>query len=400
MNIIQQEDKLKSLPDSNLENEMVNPTGMFPQYLVMSEIQRRQEMRKDYEGRIAANEKTPPLPSMREQMMAGITQQPPMMQDSGIAGLLPAQPQRAPIPPAMPAGPDAIPMYGGGVVRMQNLGEVPNPYDVLLKQLREKTEEEKEFDNLYEELMAEQPEKLREEKEFSDGLNLMKAGLTLGTAGTFKELSSGLEKTINSIDASNKAISEKKDKMKKLQLEKAKLDIDREAKIKDRELDIIKSKDTAESMKDMYLSTAVKTSKYLQSPEGQALKVSNPTLYETVKDSIDKSSAGSDWFTELKTKRGAEILASYDASLGGTITLDNEIKNLYNDENLVITNDMRDKYISDRVSAQLKRDISILTGAIPELIALEAKVPEQQYSGGVVGKSVQDFNDVVKIING
>jgi hypothetical protein len=61
---------------------------------------------------------------------------------------------------------------------------------------------------------------------------------------------------------------------------------------------------------------------------------------------------------------------------------------------------MRDKYIEDRVSAQLKRDISILTGAIPELIALEAKVPEQQYSGGVVGKSVQDFNDVVKIING
>jgi hypothetical protein len=56
MNIIQQEDKLKSLPDSNLENEMVNPTGMFPQYLVMSEIQRRQEMRKDYEGRMAANE--------------------------------------------------------------------------------------------------------------------------------------------------------------------------------------------------------------------------------------------------------------------------------------------------------------------------------------------------------
>ena len=116
MNIIQLEDNLKSLPDSNLQNEVTNPTGMFPQYLVMSEIQRREEMRKDYEGRMAADEKTPPLPSMREQMMAGITQPQPPVQDSGIAGLLPAQPQGAPIPPAMSAGPDVMPMYGGGVV--------------------------------------------------------------------------------------------------------------------------------------------------------------------------------------------------------------------------------------------------------------------------------------------
>ena len=397
MNIIQQEDKLKSLPDSNLENEMVNPTGMFPQYLVMSEIQRRQEMRKDYEGRMAANEKTPPLPSMREQMMAGITQQPPMMQDSGIGGLLQPQLQGAPIPPPMPAGPDAIPMYGGGVVRMQNLGEVPNPYDVLLKQLREKTEEEKEFDNLYEELMAEQPEKLREEKEFSDGLNLMKAGLTLGTAGTFKELSSGLEKTINSIDASNKAISEKKDKMKKLQLEKAKLDIDRESKIKDKELDIIKSKDTAESMKDMYLSTAVKTSKYLQSPEGQALKVSNPTLYETVKDSIDKSSSGSDWFTRLKTTMQTDLMKEYESitSMKGRM-----VENYLKEQGLDDTPKNRQSAIKDLVKRDLEYSISFLKELNPELIALEAKVPEQQYSGGVVGKSVQDFNDVVKIING
>ena len=42
MNIIQLEDNLKSLPDNNLQNEMINPTGMFPQYLVMSEIQRRE----------------------------------------------------------------------------------------------------------------------------------------------------------------------------------------------------------------------------------------------------------------------------------------------------------------------------------------------------------------------
>ena len=57
MNIIELEDNIKGLPDKSLQNEMVNPTGMFPQYLVMSELQRRQEMRKDYQGRMAAEEK-------------------------------------------------------------------------------------------------------------------------------------------------------------------------------------------------------------------------------------------------------------------------------------------------------------------------------------------------------
>ena len=69
MNIIEVEDKLKSVPDNSLSSEMTNPSGMFPQYLVMSEIQRRQKMRTDHEGRMAANAKTPPRPSMREEML-------------------------------------------------------------------------------------------------------------------------------------------------------------------------------------------------------------------------------------------------------------------------------------------------------------------------------------------
>ena len=125
MNIIQLEDNLKSLPDNSLQKEMTNPSGMFPQYLVMSEIQRRKEMREDYAGRMAAYEKTPPLPSMREEMLMGITQPQPPVQDSGIAGLLPAQPQGAPIPPAMSASPDVMPMYGGGVVGMSAGEQLP-----------------------------------------------------------------------------------------------------------------------------------------------------------------------------------------------------------------------------------------------------------------------------------
>ena len=185
MNIIQLEDNLKSLPDSNLENEMTNPSGMFPQYLVMSEIQRRKDMREDYAGRMAANEKTPPLPSMREEMLMGITQPQPPVQDSGIAGLLPAQPQGAPIPPAMSASPDVMPMYGGGIVGMNVGMEAPNIYDEeyedYLKKL--KSLEEKEL-SLYEQLMAEQPEKIRQQRNFGEGMALLRAGIGVATSAT------------------------------------------------------------------------------------------------------------------------------------------------------------------------------------------------------------------------
>ena len=397
MNIIQLEDNLKSLPDNSLQKEMTNPSGMFPQYLVMSEIQRRKDMREDYAGRMAANEKTPPLPSMREEMLMGITQPQPPVQDSGIAGLLPAQPQGAPIPPAMSASPDVMPMYGGGVVGM-SAGEQLPTFAEFLESYKEESEKEKEYKNLYEEIMAEQPERIREQQSFTDGLNLMRTGLAVGTAGTFKELSSGLEKAINSIDASNKSISEKKDKMKKLQLEKAKLDVDREQKIKDKEFEVIKAAGTADSMKDMYKSTAVKTAEYLRSEAGQDLKQNNLDLYNAVLDSLKKgSSAGSDWFTRLKTNRAAELIASYDEFGGSTLRVDTEIRKMYDDENLIVTEEMRDKFIKDRVDAQIQREIDILQSSIPELKLLE--ITEEKYSGGVVGQSMQNFNDIVKVLN-
>ena len=122
MNILQIEDRLKSVPDDNLQNEMTNPSGMFPQYLVMSEIQRRAKMREDYEGRMAAESKTPPLPSIREQMVMEVSQQP--QTGGGIANLLPqAQTQAMPQSPAMLQQP--VPM-SQEPVRM-NIGQkVPN----------------------------------------------------------------------------------------------------------------------------------------------------------------------------------------------------------------------------------------------------------------------------------
>ena len=415
MNIIQLEDNLKSLPDSNLQNEMINPTGMFPQYLVMSEIQRREEMRNDYQGRMAANEKTPPRPSMREEMMMGITQPQPMMQDSGIAGLLPAQPQGAPIPPTMSAGPDVMPMYGGGVVSMNTGRSIFGLTDEELKlaglyddpttpEDESQTEYEKAILDYYNTLQTEQPERIAKERSFNQGINLMKAGLALGTAGTFKDLSKGLEKTIDSIDASNKAISKKEDDLKKAALEKAKAVASANA-IKDKKLmDLAKMKTDRESKKalaDYYkaMDPSVKSSAVGQItkeildgvygppetfdiytvnaagekvPDGPKLTALASSLVPTI-GSADIRTTGS---------KQEELVSQLNEAMGSFSTIQ-EISELVKDG-------LSREQAYDRV--RLRKEIELRQ-------QLGLPTIQQNYSGGVVGQSVQDFNDVVKTIN-
>ena len=415
MNIIQLEDNLKSLPDNNLQNEMINPTGMFPQYLVMSEIQRREEMRNDYQGRIAANEKTPPRPSMREEMMMGITQPQPMMQDSGIAGLLPAQPQGAPIPPTMSAGPDVMPMYGGGIVGMSAGRNVFGLTDEELKlaglyddptteEDESQTEYEKAILDYYNTLQTEQPERIEKERSFNQGINLMKAGLTLGTAGTFKDLSKGLEKTIDSIDASNKAISKKEDDLKKAALDKAKAIASADALKQKRLTDLAKMKTDRESKKalaDYYkaMDPSVKSSAVGQitkeildgvygppetfdiytvnaagenGPDGPKLTALASSLVPTI-GSADIRTTGS---------KQEELVSQLNEAMGSFSTIQ-EISELVKDG-------LSREQAYDRV--RLRKEIELRQ-------QLGLPTIQQNYSGGVVGQSVQDFNDVVKTIN-
>jgi len=48
MNILEQEDMVKGLPDDILIQQAQNPSNQLPQFLVVSEIQRREKMRKSY----------------------------------------------------------------------------------------------------------------------------------------------------------------------------------------------------------------------------------------------------------------------------------------------------------------------------------------------------------------
>jgi len=77
MNIIDIQDQLKNFSEEQLINEMQTPSGSAPQFLVLSEIQRRKRVRDDFNKRQAAME-----PSVAQEVIAsaGVPQQ-------GIAGM-------------------------------------------------------------------------------------------------------------------------------------------------------------------------------------------------------------------------------------------------------------------------------------------------------------------------
>ena len=129
MNILQQEDMVKGLPDEALIQEAEQPSGQLPQYLLISEVQRRADMRKRHQQQMQEAE-----PTVAEQVLqegiAGLASPPEQMQQAMNGGppMNGAPPQMPPqmsqqMPPGMNGGfpPQLGPQmaYQGGVVRMQ-----------------------------------------------------------------------------------------------------------------------------------------------------------------------------------------------------------------------------------------------------------------------------------------
>ena len=107
MNIIDLQESLKDYPDNRLMAEYQRPTNNIPQFLILSELQRRKRMRDEYKRQQAASE-----PTVAEEMItgAGVPQEGLMAmagamapntavsQDTGIDQAMPMQATRAPQP--------------------------------------------------------------------------------------------------------------------------------------------------------------------------------------------------------------------------------------------------------------------------------------------------------------
>ena len=135
MNIIDTEDMIKGLPDAALQKEAQNPSGQAPQFLVVSEIKRRKDMRTRY----AQNQQS--QGTVKDQLL-GMSAPAPQPQMASMG-----QPQGRSMPPMggqMPIQQPAPPMgmYSGGVVRMAEGLTVPQTREEQLAFLAGKSPEE------------------------------------------------------------------------------------------------------------------------------------------------------------------------------------------------------------------------------------------------------------------
>ena len=283
MNIVQLEDDIKSLPDDRLVTEMTNPTGGFPQYLVMSEIKRRKHMREDYQGRMAAHQKTPPRPTMAEEAV-----------QEGISSIMPstmpqgAPPEGMPMAQEMPVNRPAsiegggleslMPqgmagggrtnrvmlgktnkdeeeqeqgMAGGGRTNRVMLGKTNyqtdtlgygtdayNPFGYLSQYgvdptvLGTLSEREREIQERMLDYYS--PERRKERGKFRKGMNLVQAGLAVSTARTPEQLSAGMSPVLEGAVAGKQA--EEQEEMAGLKASAELSNIERERQLKLAEL--------------------------------------------------------------------------------------------------------------------------------------------------------------------
>ena len=125
MNIFEQEDVVKGMPDQRLMMEVQRPSGSVPQYLVVSEIQRRADMRK----RFAAQQTTPSTTVKDQIVSGGIAAMAP--RQPSIGGMIPSPPSpMQPMAPqqAMPQPAAPVRMATPPPVRMYRGEQVPYPY--------------------------------------------------------------------------------------------------------------------------------------------------------------------------------------------------------------------------------------------------------------------------------
>ena len=128
MNLIEIAEDLKNVPDQYLMQEVQQPTGNYPAYLVVSELSRRKRMRdkvaKEMPTQTVAEElATPPEPPMMPQGMpqAGLMAMPQAQTELAAQDVMGTTPPEMMMPQ----------MAGGGIVSFKQGGDVIRAFDGL-----------------------------------------------------------------------------------------------------------------------------------------------------------------------------------------------------------------------------------------------------------------------------
>ena len=406
MNIIQVEDNLKSIPDDRLQQEMSNPSGMFPQYLVMSEIQRRTKMREDYEGRMAANEKTPPRPTMREEMM--MSMQPTNMPSGGIADIVSSQSLSSnPVVPPMAQEP--VRMQSGMTVPFDPYGmygftfreDDPETEEDESGYFREKSETQKALEEYYKMQSELMPKKLDKQRKLMGGLNLLQAGIAVGTSATPEQIGANMNRLIDSIGKTEASLQKQEDKIAKTQIEGLvaqagfeKAQRDDLAKATELKLKAEKEAATAEYMRGLGDKT---------SPVG---RIANEILSGAFgpPESLDIYTVDKNGNKVIDPKKLLDLATTYQSSIGaaGIRTVGSKEEELAAN----VSEQMGSFSTRMEINNLVKKGMSeqdAYNQVYNRVVAEQSKllgIGQTKQTGGVIQSSVQDFNDVIESISG
>ena len=126
-NLVQVAEELEYVPKDQLIEMSQNPESRYPQYLVLSEIQRRTQMEKMYNAQEASMNQ--PQTTVAEEVVADFAQ------PQGLAGMNAEGPANAGAfsPEAMPATPMQM-AAGGGRTGYANFGSTSNPMNFAMQQ--------------------------------------------------------------------------------------------------------------------------------------------------------------------------------------------------------------------------------------------------------------------------
>ena len=131
-NILQIQERLKDLPQEALIKEIQRPTGSAPQFLVLSEINRRKRIRDDYQRQEAANISTVAEEAVTAagvpatgimQMSKAIAPKTNTAQNTGINTAMSTQPTQAPQQPQTAADGGIMKLQRGGAIFAQPTGQ-------------------------------------------------------------------------------------------------------------------------------------------------------------------------------------------------------------------------------------------------------------------------------------
>ena len=313
MNILQIEDDIKSLPDTNLMEAM--QTGSYPQYLVLSELKRRKDMRDDHAGRMASYDKNNTVADkimgeasmgmmnqglgamapQNMQAMQGMPQNTPQMPvgNQGIGQMMPSNMQgmkdgrkvypNAGLAALAEEAPEAVEKMGysgGGIVEMYPGGGVPytmmNPQGVgefydFYSQRMQPTQAELDYQQMMRSYFD--PEEQKRRNKTQQGLNLVRAGLAVGTSATPEQLSKSLDPVISSAAKSIDARDKEGLMQAKFEADIAKQDRDRSTKISE----LAYKSEQAQKLGNYYDKSGAKDDAIIAI--GKDLAVSDPKKY-------------------------------------------------------------------------------------------------------------------------